>query len=363
MKSPAAFAVFSARLGSRLSLSVLLGLPFSLSLTACHAPPPAQPVQRVVLTQVVGEADGDSSSTYSGEVRSRTEIPLSFRIPGKLMARLVDAGAEVKAGQVLARLEPSDMQAQAAAARAQADLATAELRRYQELQQKNFVSQAALDSKISAAKSAQAQATLAGNQSAYTVLHAEQSGVIAQVQAEAGQVLAAGQPVFQLSRPDQAEVWIAVPETQVAKLQTNMPAQVQLWAEAGAATAKTYQGRIRELSKVADALTHTYTAKISVLDAAANSSNLRLGMSAKVKFATQNSQLKIPLSAIFQQQNQPAVWVVSAQNQVSLRPVEVAAWQTDGAVLQAGLTAGERIVTAGVHKLAAGETIKLAEGK
>ena len=269
----------------------------------------------------------------------------------------------MKAGQVLARLEPSDMQAQAAAARAQADLATAELRRYQELQQKNFVSQAALDSKISAAKSAQAQATLAGNQSAYTVLHAEQSGVIAQVQAEAGQVLAAGQPVFQLSRPDQAEVWIAVPETQVAKLQANMPAQIQPWAEEGAATAKTYQGRIRELSKVADALTHTYTAKISILDAAANSNNLRLGMSAKVKFATQNSQLKIPLSAIFQQQNQPAVWVVSAQNQVSLRPVEVAAWQTDGAVLQAGLTAGERIVTAGVHKLAAGETIKLAEGK
>lgn len=348
------------KLSSSLLSRLLLGLPLSLSLTACHAPPPAQPVQRVVLTQVVGEAESDSSSTYSGEVRSRTEIPLAFRIPGKLLARLVDAGAEVKAGQVLARLEPSDMQAQAAAAQAQAELATAELRRYQELQQKNFVSQAALDTKISAAKSAQAQAAIAGNQRAYTVLHAEQSGVIAQVQAEAGQVLAAGQPVFQLSRPDQAEVWIAVPETQVAKLQPNMPAQIQLWAEEGAGTAKTYQGRIRELAKVADVTTHTYTAKISLLNA---ESNLRLGMTAKVKFSHATAELKVPLSAIFQQTNQPAVWVVSAQNQVSLRPVEVAAWQEDGAVLRAGLTAGERIVTAGVHKLAAGETIKLAEGK
>ena len=74
-------------------------------------------------------------------------------------------------------------------------------------------------------------------------------------------------------------------------------------------------------------------------------------------------QLIVPLSAIFQQGDQAAVWVVATDHSVSLRPVQVAAYSDNGAVIASGLTAGERIVSAGVYKLNAGEKIRVIEGE
>jgi multidrug efflux system membrane fusion protein len=109
-------------------------------------------------------------SAYSGEVRSRFETPLAFRIAGKITARLVDSGALVKAGEVLARLDAGDTALSLASASAQLELADADLRRFRNLRERNFVSQAALEAKETGFKAAQAQADLARNQSAYTVL-------------------------------------------------------------------------------------------------------------------------------------------------------------------------------------------------
>lgn len=335
---------------------------FPLMLAACSAPEPPPEPPRPVLTQVLGQAGTDSPAgqQYAGEVRSRVETQLAFRVAGKIAERLVNAGAVVQPGQVLARLDPGDNALNAQAAQAQAELAAAEARRFRQLQQQNFVSQAALDARETALKASQAQARLAGNQKAYTVLQADQPGVIAQILADAGQVVTAGQPVLRFSRLDALEVAINIPESRIAAFRVGDPATVTLWsASRQADPAPTLPARIRELSQVADSTTRTYAARVSIGEA---SGALRLGMTATVRFdGKAESGLRVPLGAIFQQaQGKPAVWVVSPQQTVALRPVTVKAWQEDGAILESGVERGERIVIAGVHKLTAGEKIRLA---
>lgn len=146
---------------------LLLALSFFL-LAACGREVPKPEPLRPVLTQVLGDTAGSEVVSYSGEVRSRHETQLGFRIPGKISARLVDAGALVKPGDVLARLDPADTALSAAAAEAQLALADAEAKRYRQLRVQNFVSQAALDGKETTLQATRAQADLARNQSAYS---------------------------------------------------------------------------------------------------------------------------------------------------------------------------------------------------
>jgi multidrug efflux system membrane fusion protein len=335
---------------------LLSALPLLLLLGACgKAPLPPEPA-RPVLTHVVGDNAGDELLSFSGEVRSRYETPLAFRIAGKITARLVDSGAVVKAGQVLARLDPADAMLSAAAAAAQLELAEADLRRFRNLQAKHFVSQAALDTRETAFKAAQAQADLAHNQSSYTVLRAEQAGIVGLVAVEVGQVVAAGQTVMRLARADTLEVAIAIPESRMTELRALGAATVELWADRQAS----YAGLLREVSPVADPVTRTYAARVSIRHPDAR---VLLGMTATVRFLRHdgNTRLTVPLTAIFQHQGGPALWVVGSDQTVVLRPVSVAAYREDTAVLDDGVQAGERIVVAGVHKLSSGEQVRVID--
>lgn len=346
-------------------------------LAACgKEAPPAAKVERAALTHVVGTQAGDAGNVYSGEIRARHEAQLAFRIGGKIVERLVDAGATVKTGQVLARLDAADAGLQASAAEAQHQLAEADTKRYRELRAKGFVSQSALDAKETALKAAAAQAGLARNQAAYTTLRADRNGVVAAALADAGQVVGAGQPVLRVAYDGEREVAVSIPESQLAGLKIGAPAEISLWAGDGE-TAR-YSGRLRELAPAADPVSRTYPARVSLNDADAR---LALGMTARVRFngpstssgqaaSTSSGQTRdasggsfiVPLTAIFQQGDKAAVWVVATDRSISLRPVKVAAWRDDGAVISGGLAAGERIVSAGVHRVVAGEKIRLLEG-
>lgn len=345
-------------LSTHRSLSWLLLMP-TLLLIACGkaALPPEPP--RPVLTRVVGDTIGSEALSYSGEIRSRYETQLGFRIPGKIIARLVDAGSVVRPGDVLARLDPADTALTAAAAEAQLTLADAEARRYRELRSKNFVSQAALDARETTLKAARAQADLARNQSSYAVLKADQAGVVGLVSGEVGQVVAAGQTVFRVARADTLEVAIAIPETRMTEVRAQKNIEVSLWADDKAK----FKGVLRELSPVADPATRTFAARVSILEPDAR---LLLGMTANVRFlgAQGSARLTVPLSAVFQRDGAPAVWVVAADQTVALRSVEISAYTETVAVLadgaKSGVKPGERIVVAGVHKLTAGETVKVA---
>jgi RND family efflux transporter MFP subunit len=342
---------------------LILSLPLVLAACGKQAEQPAS-VERPASTIVVGAAASDSGNVYSGEVHARYETVLGFRIGGKIVERLVDAGVFVKKGQVLARLDAADTGLQASAANAQYVLADEELKRYRELRDKGFVSQSALDAKETALKAAAAQAGLARNQAAYTSLLSDRDGVISATLAEVGQVVSPGQPVLRVAQNGEREVTFSIPESRFSSIKVGMPAEIELNAT-DSNVQSTVTGHVREVSPAADPASRTYPVRVS-FDAL--HARVALGMTARVKLkesakngVQKNSGYLIPLTAVFQQGDKAAVWIVAPDRSVSLRPVEVAAYRDDGALITSGVAAGERIVSAGVHKLSVGEKIQVIE--
>ncbi|OIR15584.1 multidrug resistance protein MdtA precursor [mine drainage metagenome] len=342
---------------------LILTLPVVLMACGKEAAQPAE-AERPASTIVVGAEAADRGNVYSGEVRARYETVLGFRIGGKIVERLVDTGAVVRKGQVLARLDAADTGLQESAANAQYRLAEEELKRYLELRDKGFVSESALDAKETALKAAAAQAGLARNQAAYTSLLSDRDGVVSAALAEVGQVVSAGQPVVRVAQQGEREVTFSVPESRFSSFRVGMPAEIELNAT-DSNVQSTVTGHVREISPAADPASRTYPVRVSF---DAPNAKVALGMTARVRLkesaknnAQKNSGYLIPLTAIFQQGDKAAVWIVASDRSVSLRPVEVAAFRDDGALIASGIAAGERIVSAGVHKLSAGEKIRIIE--
>jgi RND family efflux transporter MFP subunit len=353
---PSLFPVFT--------MSVLASV---VLLSACSKPAEKTEDVRPVRAIVLAGSDIDVNAEFSGEVRPRVESRLAFRVGGKIVARKVDVGTLVKHGQVLMQLDPQDLklsEAQALAglraAETNRDLARAELKRYQELRSKNFVSQAVLDAKDSTYKSAQAnvdaaQAAYRGqsNQAGYASLVSDVDGVVTAVDAEVGQVVAPGSPVVRVAKSGEKEVVIGLPEDKVDVLRRVPDVQVRLWANPKDAVA----GKIREISPVADPSTRTYTVKVSIPDTLAEA---KLGMTAVVQFSSRTAapQIKVPLTALYYEKKVTSVWVVEG-GAVRLVPVTVAGVSGNDIVLGSGVKAGQTVVTAGVNLLKPGQKVKI----
>lgn len=360
------FDAFSLRTAAR-GAGAALALIGAFVLAGCgsHAAVPAPPRNAIVAHPQA--ADAINAEVYSGDVRARFESQLGFRVNGKIKTRKLDVGNHVDAGQVIAELDPVDLQLQVgsaganlAAAKAARDLAQADYDRYQSLLVKHYVSQTQVDAQANALKSAQAQVqqaqaalAVAQNQAEYTSLRADHAGVITALNAEAGQVVAAGQAVATLAWDGAVEVEIAVPENRIGAYKVGVPFAIESWADAG----KRLGGHLREIGPEADRVTRTYRVRISFDDAAQAP---RLGQTARVYFAegAGAGQTLIPLSALHELAGKPAVWVVDAKTrQVKLAPVTVASYREQGVTLSGGVGAQDWIVTAGVHKLREGEAI------
>ena len=309
---------------------------------------------------------GDVSSTetgYSGTIRGRYETRLAFQVGGQILSRNVDAGAHVRAGDVLMVIDARDVQQQAnatgagvAAARSRYELARTELARYEELYAAQAISAAMLDqyrtnerAAEAAYRQAVAQDTSSRNALGYTNLIAGADGVISNIAAEEGQVVAAGQPVLTLTQEGEREIEISVPESRLSEVVVGMPAAVFLWANNAALS-----GYVRELSPVADAASRTYTARIALPNAPAD---LPLGMTARVHLTEKAAAgAVIPLSSLYQTGDRTEVYVVE-DGVVHLQPVTVTAFYTNDAVVE-GLALDTVVVTAGVHQLHEGEKVR-----
>lgn len=363
------FAEYGMQGRSMLRIAAVLGV--SAVLAACGKEEAKAPEARLVNVVRVHSGPGSGEVAYSGDVRARYETNLSFRVPGKIVARNVEVGTVVKAGEVLARLDPEDQklnaqsaQSQLAAAQSEHDQLKAELERYADLYKKEFISKADYDRRLSAFNVAQAkleqaraQLSVTRNQTGYTALAADHGGVVTAIETEVGQVVAAGQAVMKLARTDDKEVVISIPENRLSELSESKDIAITLWATPGVK----YRGRVREVSPSADPVTRTYAAKISVLNA---DSAMKLGMTANVylKGVQRGVAAMLPATALFQDNGKAAVWVVDpAASTVKLVPVEVGEYIEDKIAITAGLKQGDMVVRAGVHKLFDGEKVRTAE--
>ena len=331
------------------------------------------PIRPALVVKVAGSAAADVD-ILTGEIRARVESDHAFRVGGKIMKRLVDAGAVVKRGQPLAQLDPQDVKLSADAARAQvnalqteADFAEAEQKRFRDLKAQGFVSQSALDQKVNQANATRARldaqkasANVAINQAGYATLVAEMDGVVTHVLTEAGQVVASGQPVMRLANPREKELLIAIPESQLGQFRKqagqSRDIKVSLWSN----PEKKYNARVREIAGAADALTRTYAARVSIVDA---DDTVGLGMSAfaALSAADAGGTYAVPLSALYvnAKGNITGVWLVAKDGRVNLKPVSVIQYRETTALIRAeSLKPGDDIVAAGVHKLREGEVVK-----
>ncbi|TWI06119.1 multidrug efflux system membrane fusion protein [Luteimonas cucumeris] len=331
-------------------------------LAACSSADEPAEAPRPVLVTRAGDATA-AAVAFAGEIRAREESALSFRVGGKLVRRDVEVGARVKRGDLLAVLDPGDLRLQAQGAQAQLAAAEAELgraradqARYAQLAEQQLVSRSALDAQNAAFKAAEGQARaaranldVARNQAEYAQLRAPRDGVIASRQAEAGQVVAAGQTVFTLAGDDGREVAIALPESRIRGFSVGQPVQVELWSAPG----QRLPGTIREIAPAADPQTRSYATRVALRGEAAQA--VELGQSARVYVAAADGHaaMALPLSALQRgADGRHAVWVVDPRTRrVHATPIRTGAFGEDSVPVLDGLKPDALVVAAGGHLL------------
>jgi RND family efflux transporter MFP subunit len=350
----------------------LAALAAALLLAACQAETaPAPRAERPVQVQGVANESEDAARDFVGVVRARYETDLGFRVGGKMVARLVNVGDRVHAGDVVARLDPEDLRLQVESADAELGAATtnlnqtsADFERYETLKARGYASIADFDRKTAAKGEAESRLArarraldLARNQLEYSELKAGADGVITATLAEPGQVVALGQPVVKLAHRGEKEAVVALPENWLAKAR-NASATVTLWSDNG----HRYSARLRELSPQADQATRTYAARFTIIDP---DDSVALGMTATVSLKPEGEAMvaKLPLSAVLSRGSGASVYVVNAGGELTLRPVTVASFNEDDALITGGVSAGEKVVTLGVQKLEPGLKVRSIEAK
>lgn len=357
----------------------------TLLVGGCGKDPAAGPAEKVeeirpVRVLKVDAAAGARSLELAGDVRPRYETRLGFRVGGKMIERLVEVGSSVWAGQPLARLDARDLELAAASAKSQIAQLEAEhrfaegdLKRYSELRQKNFISQvelerraSAYDSVVARLEAARAQYRQSANQAGYALLIADTAGLITAIEAEAGQVVAAGQTIVRLARRDargiEMEIAAAVPES-----------QREAFAKASAFTltisalpARSWSGRLREISPTADPATRTYAAKITILEPGPA---VELGMSARVAAVLSSAEHRIdlPVAALYGKGELMQVWLVDGPKDgigtVRLQAVKTRGLAGDRVLIDSGIVSGDRVVIAGAQLLRPGQRVRVVDPK
>ena len=326
----------------------------------------AQPVQVVQ----IAPASTSESWSYVGTIRARFESDIAFRVGGKVTRRLVDIGASVAAGQVIAELDPTDyrlaleaQQAELAAAKSSRDQAVAAEERYRTLHAQGHVAKAALDQRVAAADEARGRVeraeralAIARNQLEYTVLRSDAAGVVSALPVEVGQVVAPGQPIARIARRDEIEALVAIPEHRLAGVKM-AHAEIEIWGDGD----RRHPAKLREVSPEADRASRTYAARFSI-DVGSNAAELGRTATVHLRAANAVQAFTVPLAAVMQDATTPTIWVLDATaTRVQRTPVTLLRLTRDAAVITGALHPGDRIVALGVHMLDADKPIRVVE--
>ncbi|MCA7013685.1 efflux RND transporter periplasmic adaptor subunit [Dickeya dadantii] len=333
-----------------------------------QAPTPPRPVRTFT---VEPSATGEVLSQI-GEVRPTEETALGFRLDGRVVSRAVDVGASVKEGDVIATLDARDSENQLQSARADLTRAVAaerlaeqNLNRMKQLAPNGAISRSQLDeaqsnwaSAVSVRESAQASVKSAQDRLGYTRLLAPVAGVITAVSANPGQVVNAGQEVVRLATFAGRDAVFNVSERLITSGLKDPLIVVSLLSNPAIKT----QGHVRDVSPLADAETRTWRVRVSLMEPP---KEMVLGATVQGEVTLPGGNvIALPASALTRQGDNPAVFVVDPQTQtLRLQPITLRHYSDSQIVVADGLSTGDKVVTAGVSKLRAGEKVTLTEAK
>jgi RND family efflux transporter MFP subunit len=349
---------------------LLTAISAGLGLSACDKAPEQSgegQADRPVLVAPVHGAALSKGRDFVATIRPRVESDLGFRVAGKVVKRLVQSGQRVTAGEALATLDENDLRLQKEQAEAEFSAAnmalaqaTGDEKRALALKKNGWTTQATLDRIRAAAEEARGRrqraeraVELARNSLDYATLRADADGVVTETLVEPGQVVAAGQTAIRVARAGELEAAASLPED-FASAAGKGAATLTLWTNRD----KTYRVKLRELSPSADAATRTFAARYSILDP---DPAIALGMTASLSIDASGVEraVNVPLSAIYNQGQGPAVWKVDADSRLQLTPVRLLRLEAGAAVVAGGLAEGDRVVALGVHKLEAGRKVRV----
>lgn len=351
----------------------LLILAASLSIAGCTEADSKKPAEaRTVRTVTVDPKPIQNELRAIGDIRPRYETDVAFRVSGKVVTRLVDVGASVRSGDVLARLDTQDLQNKLKSASAEIDAAEAALieARGSEARLRHLLAQGhatranyevALknlrsgEAKLDSAKAALASAK---DQLDYAELRADFDGIVTAVSTEVGQVVSIGQTVVRLARPDERDAVFAMPEAAFDKRGSRELPEVVV--ELLSNPAVRAEGVVREISPVADANTRTFQVRVTLKDPP---EQMRFGASVSGRARELSTPVVVlPAAALFDRDGSPAVWIVDRERSaVSLKSIVVDRYEVDRVIIGEGLKKGEIVVTAGVNRLHENQTVRLTE--
>src|SRR5918995_1314359 len=331
---------------------VVIGL-LPLALAACNHPTsPIDPRTQTPLVRIEAvESSVQSERSFTGIVAARVQSDLGFRVPGKVLERLVDAGQPVKHGQPLMRIDPTDLrlamhahEEAVVAAKARAHQAAEDELRHRNLLGPRAVSvseydkaKAAADSARADLKAARAQADVARNETSYAVLLADADGVVVETLAEPGQVVGAGQVVVRLAHAGRREAVIELPETLRPAIGSTGRASLY-------GSALTGPAKLRQLSDAANRYTRTFEAR-DVLAGRLADAPLGSTISIDIPDGRSALALRVPIGAIFDPGKGPGVWLIKGEMpQVTWRAVHVAGLGDEAASVVGELEAVDHVV-------------------
>lgn len=331
--------------------------------SAVSDPRQAPPLIRLVTPiQVTGAERG-----FTGLIGAKVQSNLGFRVPGKIVARLVNVGQSVKAGQPLMRIDETDLRLAltakrnaVTAARASAVQTEADEQRYTKLVSDGWVSRqryeqakAASDTAKAQLAAAEAAARVAENEATYSTLLADADGTVVETLGEPGQVVAAGQTVVRLTQAGPREAVVALPET--IRPAIGSAAQASVFGSDG----HRYAAHLRQLSDSADPQTRTYEARY-VLDGMAAAAPLGATVTIWLTSEASEPEMQVPLGALLDDGAKTGVWVLDATTStVHFRPIKLVRMTSESAVIS-GLNAGDQVVSLGAQLLREGVRVRTA---
>lgn len=356
-------------LAGGLIVVVGVGAFAALSLSSPHAGPASDPRQEAPLVRVATAAQMKGVERgFTGLIEARVQSNLGFRVPGKIVERLVDVGQTVKAGQPLMRIDETDLRLAltskrnaVAAARAVLVQASADEKRYAALvkgglaatPQRYEQAKATLDTAQAQLDAAQAEADVAENEATYSTLTAGADGTVVATLGEPGQVVAAGQTVIQLAHAGPREAVVALPETIRPALGSSAKASVY------GSTAEPSTARLRQISDAADAQTRTYEARY-VLDGAAASAPLGSTVTISIAKDEEQAAVTVPIGAVLDDGTRTGVWVLDrTSSTVRFVPVRIKRLGGEYATVT-GVELGAEVVALGAHLLKEGAPVRTA---
>jgi RND family efflux transporter MFP subunit len=349
-----------------MSAALALAL-LTMPLAACNDRS-AAPVERAafVHTELVQPQDGQAGLTLTGEVQARFRADLSFRVSGRVLERFVDVGAHVNAGDVLARLDPAEQQADLDAATAGVDAAESQLRvaqatfdRQTQLISSGFTTRVAYDqaqeglrTAESALETAKSQLGQAREALGDTELHARASGVITARNLEVGQVVQSAQQVFTLAQDGDRDAMFDVAESTFFSDMDSRRVSLRLVSDPDA----TAVGYVREISPAVNPKSLTVRVKVAIENpSAAMTLGSAIAGTAGTKPA---SEITVPWTALMATGSKPAVWIVDPKTKsASLKPVTIGAYEAGSVLIKQGLEAGDRVVVDGGKLLSSGQPV------